>query len=443
MEESRARLWPFVPRRAPPLRIARAEGAYLYTTDGERILDAAGGAVVVNIGHGRAEVAQAVARELQQVSYVVPPFVTESRIRLLERLRGSWLPEPLSQIALTSGGSESVEFAIRLARHHHLAAGRPERYKVIGRNLSYHGTTLATLAVGGHEKRQTGFEPLLIDSPKIPACYCLRCPLERSYPSCEVACARELERTVQEEGPDTVAAFIAEPIGGSTAGALDPPEEYWPAISEICRSNGILLIADEVMSGFGRTGRRFAVEHWDLEPDILVGGKGLAGGYAPMGAVFATEAVTAPLAKRGETPMFYTFSGHPAACAAADTVLEIMEREKLVARAAEVGVLLRERLEKLERHPHVAQVRGRGLLIGIELVRHRDSLEPFPAEARVTDRVVAAGLRRGVFFYPGGSGPARDVLTLGPPFTIGPDEVEMIGSVLEESIDEVTAQATR
>ena len=373
---------------------------------------------------------------------MVPPFVTESRLRLLERMRNGWMPPGQTRVAFTSGGSESVELALRLARHHHVAAGRPERFKIIGRDLSYHGTTLATLAVGGHVKRRHGLEPLLLESRRIPACYCLRCPLEREYPGCETACASSLEEVIEREGPETIAAFIAEPIGGSTAGALVPPDGYWARIAEICRAHDILIIADEVMTGFGRTGRRFAVEHWGLEPDILVGGKGLSGGYMPMGAVFATNEVVAPLAERGEAPMFYTYSAHPAACAAAEVVLGILEREDLVARAARMGERLRTRLSKLESHPHVAEVRGTGLLLGVELVRERRTLEPFPVEARVTDRVVATGLRRGVFFYPGGCGPARDVITLGPPFVLDEDDVETIGRVLEESIDEVVAKVS-
>ena len=272
MDDDLARDWSFIPSPRSGLRVTRAEGPYLYTDDGRRILDAAGGAIVANVGHGRPEVVAAVAKAMQETSYVVPPFITESRLRLLERIKASWLPADLTRVAFTSGGSESVEFALRLARHHHLAAGRPKRFKIIGRDLSYHGTTIATLAVGGHEKRRKGFEPLFVDSPRIPACYCLRCPLGRTYPDCGVACATELEAVIEREDPETIAAFIAEPIGGSTAGALTPPEEYWPTVAEICRRHGILLIADEVMTGFGRTGRRFAIEHWDLRPDILVGG---------------------------------------------------------------------------------------------------------------------------------------------------------------------------
>ena len=440
MDRARRDAFAFVPRPgAVPLAVARAEGCHLYTSDGRRVLDAAGGAVVANVGHGRREVAEAVAAALERTSYVVPIFATEERLRLVERLRRSWLPRELSQIYLTSGGSESVDAAIRLARQHFVARGEPGRWKIIGRDLSYHGTTVSTLAAGGHARRREGFGPLLPDWPKAPPCYCLRCPLGRRYPVCDVDCARELERLLEREGPETVAAFVAEPVVGSTAGAVVPQPEYWPRVAEICRRHGVLLVADEVMTGFGRTGRRFGVDHWDVVPDILVGGKGLAGGYAPLGAVFARREVVEPLAERGEDLMFYTFGGHPAACAAADKVLEIVEREDLVRRAAERGEQLRKRLARLEDHPHVAEVRGRGLLLGVELVKDRRRLEPFPVEANLTLRVVTHGLGQGVFFYPGGSGSARDVIVLGPPFVIGDAEIEEIGAVLERAIDAAVA----
>ncbi len=435
MDPARASRLPLIPRGAAPLAIERAEGCYLHTSDGRRILDAAGGAIVVNIGHGRREVAEAAARGLEQASYLVPPFATESRVRLVERLLDGWVPAGLSRVAFTSGGSESMDAAIRLARQHHVSAGRPERWKVIGRDLSYHGTTLATLAIGGHSKRRAGFEPWLTELPKAPACYCLRCPLGRRYPECAVACVDEIERLIEREGPETVAAVVAEPIVGSTAGALVPPDEYWPRLAEICRRHGVLLIADEVMTGFGRTGRNFAVDHWGVVPDLLVSGKGLTGGYAPMGAIFASDEVVAPIAARGDELMFFTYSAHPASCAVADKVLEILERESLVERAAEMGERLLERLAPLAAHPNVAEVRGRGLLLGIELVADRDTLEPFPAEARLTNKIVAAGLAEGVFFYPGGCDPARDVITLGPPFVIGREEVEQIGKTLEAALE--------
>jgi adenosylmethionine-8-amino-7-oxononanoate aminotransferase len=426
--------YPFVPGGAS-LPVAHADGAYFTLADGRRILDAAGGAIVANVGHGRAEVARAMAAEIERASYLVPPFATEARLALVERLRRSWLPPALSRVVFTSGGSEAVDAALRLARQHHVAAGRPERHKMIGRDLSYHGTTLATLAVGGHTKRRAGLEPLLADWPKAPSHHCLRCPLGLDRATCGVACVDAIEELIVREGPETVAAVVAEPVVGSTAGALVPPDDYWPRLAALCRRHGVLLIADEVMAGFGRTGRAFAVDHWGVVPDILVGGKGLAGGYAPMGGVYATEDVVAPIAARGEELMFYTYSAHPASCAAADAVLAIVEREGLVARAAEIGKQLLDRLQAaLAAHPHVAEVRGRGLLLGVELVKDRATLEPFPASAKLTGRVVAAGLGRGVFFYPGGT-TNLDAICLGPAFTIGDEEIDLIATALPAAID--------
>jgi len=425
---------------AAPFQIDRAEGAYLIAPDGRRILDAAGGAVVVNVGHGRPEVAAAWARASEEATFVVPPFATPSRVRLVERLQDAWLPEGIRRCFFTSGGSEAVDAALRLAVQHHHAAGRPERWKVIGRDVSYHGTTIATLSVGGHLKRRAPFARWFPDVPKAPACYCARCPLGLAYPSCAVACADEVARVLDEAGPESVAAFIAEPVVGSSGGALVPPDEYWPRIAQVCRERGVLLIADEVMSGFGRTGRRFGVDHWDVVPDILVGGKGLTGGYAPMGAVFARDEVVAPLTEAGEDLMFYTYSAHPATCAVADCVLEILERERLVERSAELGCRLRRNLETLLDHPHVGDVRGVGLFQAVELVRDKQTLEPFPKQAGLTGKVVGAGLHEGVFFYPAGTEPARDVILLGPPFVIEEEDLDRMVGVLRRSIDAAVAR---
>ncbi len=432
----------FIPRPgAVPLHIERAEGAYLHTIDGRRLLDAAGGAIVASIGHGRGEVAEAMAATIQREGYLVPVFASESRLRLIDRLREHWLPDDLPYVYLAGGGSDSVDAAIRLARQHFVARGENTRWKVIGRDLSYHGTTVATLAAGGHLKRRSGLEPLLYDWPKAPACYCLRCPMGRTPSDCGVECADAVAQLLEREDPTTVAAFIAEPVVGSTGGALVPPPGYWRRIQEICQDCGVLLIADEVMTGFGRTGRKLAIDHWQVIPDILVAGKGLAAGYAPLGGVYASEAVVAPLAEQGSDLMFYTFGAHPAACAAADKVLEIVQREELVARAARVGNELRKRLSVLDDHPHVAEVRSLGLLAAVELVRDRHSLEPFSAELNMTNRVVAIAMAEGVFFYPGGCDPARDVILMGPPFTIGDDEIEMIASTLERAIDRAVQSA--
>jgi adenosylmethionine-8-amino-7-oxononanoate aminotransferase len=440
MDPDRARQYPFLPSLGAGLPVARAEGAWLILPDGRRILDAAGGAIVASIGHGNAEVAAAAARALGEASYVVPPFVTEHRVRLVERLRASWLPRGIERCAFASGGSEAIDLAIRVARQHFVSRGEPARWKVIGRELSYHGTTLSGLDVGGHVKRRKGMEPWLHDLPKAPACYPLRCALCRGAPACTLACADALEEAIARAGPESVAAFVFEPVVGSTAGALVSAPGYLARVGELCRRHGILTIADEVMSGFGRTGARFGVDHDGFVPDLLVGGKGLAAGYAPIVGVFARESVAAPIAARGDEVMFYTYAAHPAACAVADKVLEIVERDGLVARAARMGALLRERLvAALGGHPHVAEIRGRGLLQAVELVEDRATLAPFAPEDRMTATVVAAGLANGAFFYPGGAGAAQDVLLLGPPFTVSEEELDLLVTTLVKSIDSASA----
>jgi adenosylmethionine-8-amino-7-oxononanoate aminotransferase len=438
MDRDRIERFAFSPHSVP-FAIERTEGAYLYTPEGEAILDAAGGAIVGNIGYGRAEVAEAVSQALQQNTYVVPPFATPERIRLVERLAEHWLPEGITRAMFVSGGSESVDAAVRLARQHHVLAGRTERWKVIATDLSYHGTTLATLAVGGHWSRRQGFEPLLVSHPKIPHPYSLEASLGRLSPDPRESIPDQLEQLIIDEGPDTVAAFIGEPVTGSAGGAIVPPDSYWPRTAEVCRKYGVLLISDEVMTGFGRLGCNFGIQCWGVTPDIMVGGKGLAGGYAPIGGVYASDEVVKPLADAHQDLMFYTFGAHPASCAAADKVLEIMQREDLVARVEPLGERLRQQLrERLSDHPHVAEVRGRGLLNAVEFVRNRDSLEKFPVETNFAARVVGEGLRRGVFYYRGGTGPVHDTLLLGPPFTVTEEEIDTMARVLRESVDAVT-----
>lgn len=431
--------WPFVPSSLG-INVSRAEGRTLHLSDGSTILDASGGAIVSNIGHGRREVAEASAAALEQMSYVVPPFSTPERIHLVERLRRYWLPPHLTRVWLASGGSEAMDAACKIALQHFVAKGESQRTKIIGRDISYHGTTALTLAVGGHVARKAGFESVLPDVLRVPTPYALRSPLGRNHPDFDIAAAQALEDMILAAGPETVAAFVCEPITGSSGGAIMPGPRYWPMVQEICARYGVLIISDEVMVGFGRTGKRFASEHFDLKADIMVTGKGLAGGYAPICGVFATDAVVAPLAEKGIAPMYYTYSGHPASCAVADKVLEIMEREDLVTQSAEKGEALRERLHAtLGQHPNVAEIRGQGLFFGFEIVADRDTLEMFPVEAGITQRIVIGGLMEGVFFYGGGTGAVRDIICVGPAFTVTDSELDQIVDTLKRTIDSAVA----
>jgi adenosylmethionine-8-amino-7-oxononanoate aminotransferase len=429
--------WPFL--RSDNLTIERTEGVYLYTADGRRLLDAAGGAIVANIGHGRERVAARVAEATRTCTYVVPPWLTPSRQALAEALERDWLPETLSHIHITSGGSEAVESAIKMALQYQAAIGRSERTKIISRSVSYHGTTVATTALSGHPARKRGLEHALVSYPHVPTPYPLRCPLGRHHPDAARYYLDALEATIHHEGPGQIAALVAEPITGSSGGAIVPPDGYWPHVRRLCDEHGILLILDEVMTGFGRTGKRFGYQHWDIEPDILVSGKGLAGGYAPIGGVYASGRVGAALRAGGVNVMFHTFGAHPAACAAAAEVLTILVEEQLVARAATQGAVLKARLEETFRdHPHVAEVRGAGLLLAIEVVRDRATLEPFAEADGVSGRIVGHALRNGVFFYGGGTGAVRDIVCLGPPFIIDDEHIDTMVRVLAEAVDAVT-----
>ncbi len=420
MDESRAAAFQFIPGSGPPTIVERAEGCTLYLGGGREVIDAGAGAVAVNIGHGRAEVADAMAEAARRVSYAIPPWATEERVTLVEALREHWLPPELSRVGLVSGGSEAVDSAVRLALSHQAAVGQPGRWKVIGRETSYHGTTMTTLAVGGHASRRRGFEGFLTDFPKMP-----------------VADAEGLEKVIEAEDPATVAAVIAEPVIGAAAGALVPPDGWWSDVRTACDQHGVLLIADEVMTGFGRTGRRLGIDHWGVVPDIAVGGKGLSGGYAPLGGIYTTEEVVAPIAESGDGMMFFTFSGNPAACAAGVAALGILEREDLVAASAAKGSHLLARLGQLADHPHIREVRGLGLMVGVELVADKGSGDPYRPEEGMAGKVVAEAMRRGVWVYPAGDGVAPDALLIGPPFTITNEEMDTVVQVVGEAVSAV------
>lgn len=445
MTDLNQQAWPFVPIKSAVfdhMQVVRAKGAYLYTSSGQKILDASAGAVVGNIGWGREEVAAVAADALSRLTFALPPFATPERLALVERLRDHWLPSHIRKVSFYGSGSEANDGAIRLARQYQIAKGRDSRYKVIGRDASYNGTSLATLAVGGHTSRKRGFEPLMLDMPHAPACYCLRCPMDKTWPSCSVACAHELEAVIEREGADTISAFLAEPIVGTSGGGLVPPDDYWPVIEDICKRHDILLIADEVLTGFGRTGKRFAVDHWDVNADVLVLGKGMSGGYASVSALATTLDVTGTLTDAGMMPMFHTYGGHPVHCATADKVLQIMQDEQLVERVARLAPVLEQKMRSLEDHPNVAEVRGKGFLWCVEIVKDKSTLERFPESSAVTYKLMEATIKRDVFTYFGGTGEVRDVSIVAPHFIINEAEMDKIVQALREGITEVCAAAS-
>ncbi len=431
--------WPYVGGSFPT--ICRTEGLYLYDAADRPILDAAGGAVVTNIGHGRQRVADAIAKAAKETSYVVPPFITPSRQALVDTLAADWLSPTLTRAHFTSGGTEANEAAMKLALQYQQAIGERQRTKLIGRSISYHGTTLATAAISGHPTRKRGLEQALPSYLTVPTPYPLRAPSGVNSVSLGQYYVDQMRDVILAEGPETIAGFIAEPITGSSGGAIVPPEDYWPKVRALCDEFGLILILDEVMTGFGRTGTTFGYQHWPIEPDILVSGKGLAGGYAPLGGVFTNERVGAAIQAGGFQVMFNTFGAHPSACAAAVEVLNIMKEEGLVAEAASKGAYLHGQLHAaFDQHPHVAEVRGRGLLAAIEVVEDKADLAPFDQSLGLTTSIVNEGLERGVFYYAGGTGEVRDVICMGPAFVVSERQIDDMVENLVAAVDAAVAK---
>jgi adenosylmethionine-8-amino-7-oxononanoate aminotransferase len=395
----------FLPGAPSYPTIVSGEGVYLIASDGRRILDAAAGAIVGNVGWGRTEVAAAAAA-VMPMGYVVPLWPTPSRLALRDELVEHWLPQGMGHVFFTSGGSESTDSAIRLARAYQVAKGRTDRWKVVGRHPSYHGMTTGTMAVASHSTRQKGYEPLLLPFPKVP------------WDDPE-----QVLKVIEQEDPATIAGFIVEPITGAAGACLTASDEYWRTVQEVCTQHDILLIADEVMTGYGRTGTTWGHQHFPFTPDVIVGGKGLGGGYVPLGAVAATDEVVEALTGSGF--MYFTFTGNDAACAAGTEVLQILRREHLVQRSADMGVVLERRLRaELGDHPAVVEIRGRGLFFGIELRCNRDA-------------VMMAALDRDMWVYPAGSGPVADAVMVAPPFVVTEAEIDLIVERLRASIDHV------
>tara|TARA_Y100000768_G_scaffold55991_1_gene37314 strand:+ start:26021 stop:27334 length:1314 start_codon:yes stop_codon:yes gene_type:complete len=432
--------WPFL-KQTWDIEFERSEGAYLYTNDGRKILDAAGGAIVSNIGYGREEVADAIARAVKNNSYILPPFLTPEREALLDELRENWLPPHLTRIHLSSGGSEANESAVKLAIQYQASRGKSEKNIILTRSLSYHGTTLNLSGISGHDARKRGLEsyvpkPITIETP-----YPLRCPLGKYHPGAKDYYLDDLKKTIQKIGPENIAALLMEPINGSSGGAITPPEGYWIEAQEILRENDILLIADEVMTGFGRVGSDFASNLYDLEPDILIAGKGMGGGYAAIGGTYSTDKIADSIQKAGYEVMFHTFAALPQSCAASAEVLRILREEKLCEKVNPLGEeILRKLNSEIGQHPNIAEIRGEGLLIGLEIVKDKSSLEPFEESDKVTYKLMQKGLEEGVFLYPGGTGTYRDIICLGPAFIIDDVEIDLMVNAVRNSLKILTSQ---
>jgi len=372
--------------------ITRAEGVRIFDQDGKAYLDLVSGWTrPVHIGYGRKELAQAVADQILEMPYYTPMQFGNPRAVELAAVLATLAPPPISSFLFVSSGSEAVESALKLAKHYHHYRGERARFKVVTRRGAFHGVTGGALRVLGTVLpiRQM-MEPLAPGTIFAESPYCYRCPLHLTYPACDLACARDVERLIQFEDPSQVMAFIGEPIQ-QAFGVCAPPPEYWPLIREICDRHGVLLIVDEVICGFGRTGKWFASEHFNIRPDLVTMAKGISSGYVPMGAVGATDAVVEPIEHFAN---LQTYMNHPVACAASLANIAILQRERLIERSREMGEYFLGRLRELERHPIVGETRGAGLWAALELTTNKSTRAPFPPTSlsRIVDRAREKGL---------------------------------------------------
>lgn len=416
-----------------------ARGIRLWDRDGREYIDGCSGAVICNIGYGQETVLEAINRQATSTFFAYRlhfenrPAQELSR-RLVEKTEGQ-----LDRVFFVSGGSEAVESAVKLARQYFYDRGEGSRYIFISRTPSYHGCTLATLGLTSYAPLEAPFRPLFEAQPKIPNPNCYRCLLNLTYPECRLQCAHELEKVILEQGPKNVAGFVAEPIGGASTGAVVPPDGYYDIIQQICHKYGVLLILDEVMTGFGRTGRFFGYEHWQIQPDIIAISKGMASGYVPLGAIMARHEIVDAIMEKGGFMHGFTYAGNPLACAVGIQVLEIIEGQELVQNSETVGVYAKECLQKLaEKHAMIGDVRGTGLLLALELVMEPETRKPFPAALGAGQALVDKAMKEGLIIYTRKTlnGIEGDHVLVAPPLITTRGDIDEIIQRLDRALQE-------
>lgn len=408
--------------------VSRAQGCWVDDTEGRRWFDTLASMWLVNLGHGRTEIADAVAAQMRDISYSPGGTVSPSTARLAAKV-AKLAPDKDSRVYFVSGGSEAVETALKMAKAYHFNNGESTRWKVISRRGSYHGATFACMSLGG-----SAFSAVSSYGPLMPGNIHIAQPdAYRGIFGNGADAARDLERTIEHEGPKSVAAFIGEPIS-CAAGIHIPDDEYWPAIREICDKYGVIMIMDEVITGFGRTGTWFASEHWDAKPDIFTVAKALTSGYLPIGAAVASKKIADAFMGHEDNTFRHliTFGGNPASCAAGLTNLKLMEDEGIVENSAEMGDYLHQQLQRLYEHRIVGDIRGgKGVLAAVEIVRDRDTKERFPKEFGLADKMRPLVNERGLL------GRFGDVISISPPLCITSDEIDWLVQQLDEIIGTV------
>ena len=409
-------------------RIVRGEGCYLFDDAGRRYLDACGGAFTANVGHGVAEIATSMGDQARRLGYVNGTAFTHDPVEELAAEVARLSPGDLELVYPLGSGSEAVEAALKLARQYWAESGRTDKRKVIALAPSYHGNTLLALSASARPHYSALFQDWMIEVVRVPAPYAYRCACRGKVPYCDGCSGSAVEAAIVRAGPNSVAALIAEPVGGSSTGASVPPAGYWERVREACVRHQVLLVADEVLTGAGRTGTWSALEPYGVVPDIMTLGKGIAGGYVPLSAVVTTRAIAGTLARgSGGLAHAQTFSHHPVLCAAGVATLRYLREHRLIERCAEMGRLLHRRLAELRELPFVGDVRGRGLLAGIEFVADPESREPLPRSAAFAESFTQAALDVGLVVWPNvghADGRNGDLVMLAPPFVVTEDQID-------------------
>jgi adenosylmethionine-8-amino-7-oxononanoate aminotransferase len=418
-------------------RIVRGAGCYLFDEDGKRYFDGSGGALVANLGHGVADVAERVVEQIRRVAYVSGATFTNDAVEELAALLARLMPGDLSKLYFLTSGSDAVEAALKLARQYWVEVGQPSKHRIVALTPAYHGNTLLALSVSARRQYRTIFRDWLVPVVQVPAPYPYRCDCggDERCPRCS---GTLLEEVIEREGADTIAAFIGETVGGASTGGSVPRERYWATVREICDRHQVLWVADEILCGAGRTGTWTAVEQYGATPDLLVMGKGISAGYAPLAAVAAPERILDPIA-RGSGALLHgqTFSHTPMACAAGLAAVRYLVDHDLVARCRALGPTFHARLERLRRFSAVGDVRGRGLLAGIEFVADQATRAPFPRANLFAERFTDRAQELGLVVWPNvgqADGTNGDLVCLAPPFIITEPEMDELVDLFERAL---------
>ena len=423
--------------------VTHGEGIYLYDKDGKRYVDGSSGAVTTSIGHGVTEIIEAMHNQAKKVSFVYrSQFTSEPAEQLAQKLNELLDVNEDYWSFFVNSGSEATETAMKIAIQHWQEQGQLKKNKIVSRWVSYHGITLGALSMSGHVSRRERFVSILEDYPAVSAPYCYQCSLQQTYPSCQLACANEIETAIKRIGSEQIAAFIAEPIIGAAGGVIVPQDGYYQYVREICDKYDILFIADEVMTGIGRTGEMFGLHHWGVHADIIALGKGMSAGYTSIAATLASEKVMKPILQGSNSIMSgHTYSANPQSAATALAVLEYIEKHQLVQKVKVQGEYLLQRLQdELKESKIIGDIRGKGLMIGVEFVSDKSTKHPFNKRLSITNKIVEKAREKGLLIYPssaGREGVHGDAIIISPPFIITKKQIDELVFIFKEVVIEI------